>query len=228
MQPNIKALAAYVRARFESVDVPVSIMLDHGSSVEHCRQVLDFGFTDVMYDGSSLPYEENIANTKLVVKAAHAMGAAVEAELGHVGSGADYDTYGAQAVGFTDPELVERFVEETGIDFLAIAFGNAHGLYKGVPKFNFDLIREIHGRVSIPLVMHGGTGTSDDQFHEAISAGISKINYVTNVLNTATENMIKASMAPGASIFSINLGISAAYRDWSRKLFQVFGTAGKG
>lgn len=227
MQPQIKAQAAYVRARFETIDVPVAIMLDHGSSVEQCIKVLDFGFTDVMYDGSKLPFEENIANTKAVVQAAHAAGAAVEAELGHVGSGADYDAFGAKAMGFTDPSLVKRFVEETGIDFLAIAFGNAHGLYKGEPKFNFDLIREISEIVPIPLVMHGGTGTSDDQFREAISAGISKINYVTNVLNTATDNMIKAASLPGANVFSINTGVANAYCEWSTKLFQVFGTAGK-
>lgn len=227
MQPNIKALAAYIRTRFEDLDVPISIMLDHGASVEQCIQVLDFGFTDVMYDGSKLPLDENIANTKRVVEAAHAVGAAVEAELGHVGSAADYDTFGAKAIGFTDPSLVERFVSETGIDFLAIAFGNAHGLYKGEPKLNFDLVREIHQRVAIPLVMHGGTGTSDDQFREAISAGISKINYVTHIMNSATENMKKAAGAPDANIFSISNGITAAYCEWGKKLFRVFGTTGR-
>src|SRR5512133_1882112 len=132
-KPNGPALAAYFRCRAEQTDVPVSIMLDHGASVEQCLEVIEYGYTDVMYDGSKLPIEENIANTRKVVAAAHARGVAVEAELGHVGMGDTYDTFGGQRSGFTDPAVVEYFVNETGVDFLAIAFGNAHGFYKGEP-----------------------------------------------------------------------------------------------
>jgi ketose-bisphosphate aldolase len=225
--PNCRALAAYVRCRAEDTDVPVSLMLDHGASVEQCLEVLSYGFTDVMYDGSSLPLEENIANTKRVVEAAHAVGVGVEAELGHVGFGNQYESQGAKGLGFTNPDNVEHFVEATMVDFLAIAFGNAHGLYKGRPHLNLELVAEIRQRVDVPLVMHGGTGLSDEQFHAAIAAGISKINFATSIMNTAADNMRLAAAKPEASMFDIYAGIRAAYSQWSGRLYEVFGTAGR-
>jgi fructose-bisphosphate aldolase, class II len=225
--PNCRALAAYIRCRAEETDVPVSIMLDHGESVEQCLQMLDYGFTDVMYDGSNLPLEENIANTQKVVEAAKSYGVGVEAELGHVGLGDEYDSLGGQGLGFTDPDAVEVFVNETGVDFLAIAFGNAHGLYKGTPRLDLRLVSEIRRRVSVPLVMHGGTGLTEEQFRGAISAGISKINFSTSILNTAAENMRLASADPQASMFSITEGIRTAYRQWCGQLYDVFGTSGR-
>jgi ketose-bisphosphate aldolase len=225
--PNCRALAAYIRCRAEEIDVPVSIMLDHGESLEQCQRMLDFGFTDVMYDGSKLPLEENIANTRLVVEAAKIYGAGVEAELGHVGLGDEYDSLGGQGLGLTDPDAVEVFVKETGVDFLAIAFGNAHGLYKGTPRLNLSLVSEIRRRVSVPLVMHGGTGLSDEQFRGAIAAGISKINFATSILNSAAENMRLASADPQASMIFIAEGVRTAYRQWCGQLYDVFGTSGR-
>jgi fructose-bisphosphate aldolase, class II len=225
--PNCRALAAYIRCRAEDTDVPFSIMLDHGESVAQCLQMLEYGFTDVMYDGSRLPLEENIANSRLVVEAAKSFGAGVEAELGQVGMGDDYDSLGGRGFGFTDPQTVEIFVNETGIDFLAIAFGNAHGLYKGMPRLDLDLVREIRQRVEIPLVMHGGTGLSDEQFCAAISAGISKINFATSIMNSAAENMRAAASGPAASMFTISEGIRTAYRQWCGQLYDIFGTSGR-
>lgn len=225
--PNCRALAAYIACRAQETGVPVSIMLDHGASVEQCLQMLEYGFTDVMYDGSSLPIEENIANTRQVVAAAHARGAGVEAELGHVGMGDQYDAFGGQRQGFTDPAAVEYFVQETGVDFLAIAFGNAHGLYKGKPHLDLDLVAEISRRVSIPLVMHGGTGLSDEQFHGAITAGISKINFATSILNAAADHMRAAAADPKSDMFQMYGGIRTAYEQWCAQLFDVFGSAGK-
>ncbi len=223
--PNCRSLAAYVRCRANDTDVPISLMLDHGSSVEQCLEVLAYGFTDVMYDGSSLPLEENIANTRRVVAAAHAAGAGVEAELGHVGMGDQYDLLGGQRIGFTDPENVAHFVEATGVDFLAIAFGNAHGLYKGEPHLDLDLVAEIRRRVDVPLVMHGGTGLSDEQFRSAIAAGINKINFATSIMNSAADNMRMAAAKPEASMFDIHAGIRAAYSHWCGHLYETFGTA---
>ena len=223
--PNCRSLAAYVRCRAEDTDVPISLMLDHGSSVEQCLEVLAYGFTDVMYDGSSLPLEENIANTRRVVVAAHAAGVGVEAELGHVGMGDQYDSLGGQRIGFTDPENVAHFVEATGVDFLAIAFGNAHGLYKGEPHLDLDLVAEIRRRVDVPLVMHGGTGLSDEQFRSAIAAGINKINFATSIMNSAADNMRQAAAKPEASMFDIHAGIRAAYSHWCGHLYETFGTA---
>jgi fructose-bisphosphate aldolase class II len=224
---NSKAFSAYIKSRAEDTDGPVTMMLDHGVSVDACLQALEYGFTDVMYDGSSLPLEENIANTRRVVEAAHACGVTAEGELGHVGSGADYDASSQVHAWFTDPGTVEYFVKETGVDYLAIAFGNAHGIYKGEPKLDLDLVREIHSRVSIPLVMHGGTGLSDGQFRGAIAAGISKINFATSIMNTATENMKKAAAEEKASIFTITDGIRTSYCQWCSRLYDVFGTSGK-
>jgi fructose-bisphosphate aldolase, class II len=225
--PNCRALAAYIRCRAEDTGVPIALMLDHGASVEQCLEVLRYGFTDVMYDGSRLPIEENIANTRRVVEAAHALGAGAEAELGHVGLGDEYDSFGGQRKGFTDPSLVEYFVAETGVDFLAIAFGNAHGLYKGEPHLDLELVAEIRRRVDIPLVMHGGTGLSDEQFRGAIAAGISKINFFTSIMNTATQNMQAACAKPGATMFQIYESIRPAYVQWCSHLYEVFGAAGR-
>ena len=227
MLPNARAMAAYIRCRVEDTDVPVSLMLDHGASVELCERVLDYGFTDVMYDGSSLPIEENIANTRRVVAAAHAHGAAAEAELGHVGQGNEYESYGGQRAGFTDPDSVEYFVKQTGVDFLAIAFGNAHGFYKGEPHLDLELLAEIKQRVTIPLVMHGGTGISDDQFRAAIAGGISKINFATAIMNGAVENMRQATKSEKVTLTEVTEGIRVSYRQWCSRLYDVFGTTGK-
>jgi fructose-bisphosphate aldolase class II len=220
-QPNGKAFAAYIRARAESTPVPVALILDHGSSFAQCMKALSYGFTDVMFDGSSLPLEENIAITRQVVQAAHAFGASAEAELGHVGMGDKYDVYGAQRVGFTNPEYVSRFVAETGVDALAVAFGNAHGFYKGEPHLDLDLLAEI------ALVMHGGTGLSDDQFRRAIQLGVAKINVATIMINLAGKKMAEASQAEGASLFTINEAGRQAYRECCDHVYDVFGASGK-
>ena len=225
-QPNPRALTDYVRALAEAATVPVSIILDHGASFEHCMKALSVGFTDVMYDGSSLPLEENIAATKMVVRAAHAVGAAVEAELGHVGVGQTYREFGGQGKGFTNPDDVERFVEETDVDFLAIAIGTAHGVYDGEPVLELDLLAEIRKRVSIPLVLHGGSGLSDEQFRAAVAGGISKINIFTNLAIEATRRLVEGTKAEDASYFSLTAQIRQAFRDECGHYLDVFGTTG--
>jgi ketose-bisphosphate aldolase len=226
-QPNGRALAAYIRCRAEDTNVPISLMLDHGASVQQCLEVLSYGYTDVMYDGSKLPLAENIANTRQVVEAAHAAGVGVEAELGHVGMGDQYEAFGGRRIGFTDPEMVASFVQESGVDFLAIAFGNAHGLYKGTPCLDLDLVADIRKRVEVPLVMHGGTGISDEQFRKSIAAGICKINFATSILNTAVENMRRTAADPAATIFDFSNGIRSAYDQWGTHLFDVYGTSNR-
>ena len=221
-QPACKAFAAYIRTRAEGISLPVTLILDHGDSFEHCIKALTLGFTDVMFDGSSLPFEENVATTKLVVRAAHPLGVTVEAELGHVGSGSEYDVYGARGVGFTNPELVARFVAETGVDALAVAFGNAHGVYKGDPHLDLDLLADIRRRVEIPLVMHGGSGLSDEQFRSAIQTGISKINVATVMVNTSTQRMAEAAQRQGASIFSLAEAERLAYKECCSHVYDVF------
>ena len=226
-QPNPRALTDYIRALGEAATVPVSIILDHGASFEHCVMALNVGFTDVMYDGSQLPFEENVANTQMVVRAAHAVGAAVEAELGHVGRGNTYSQFGAQGKGFTDPDMVEKFVEETGVDFLAVAIGTAHGLYDGEVNLALDLLAEIRERVDIPLVLHGGSGLSDDQFRAAVAGGIQKINIFTNLAVGSTQRLLEHAREDGASFFSMTAQIRQAFRAECERLLDVFGTTGK-
>jgi len=226
-QPNPRALTDYIRALADEATVPVSIILDHGASFEHCIKALHVGFTDVMYDGSRLPFEENVATTKKVVEAAHAVGAAVEAELGHVGTGSTYREFGAQGKGFTDPGAVERFVEETGVDFLAVAIGTAHGLYDGEVNLALDLLADIRGRVDIPLVLHGGSGLSDDQFRAAVAGGIQKINIFTNLAVESTRRMLENARAENASLRTMVTQIREAFRDECMRLLDVFGTTGK-
>ena len=148
---TVAAFAAFARQMAEDATVPVSLILDHGSSFEHCIKALRLGFTDVMFDGSRLPVEENIAITRQIVRAAHAVGAGVEAEIGHVGQGSDYDSFGSQRAGFTDPAAVEHFVAETGVDFLAIASHSPRGI-QGQTGDRLDLLAEIRARVEIRWV----------------------------------------------------------------------------
>jgi len=226
-RPYAKSTMAAIRAMADEVTVPVSIILDHGQDYEHCIKALAWGFTDVMYDGSSLPIEENIATTRLIVRAAHTVGAAVEAELGHVGRGSDYQEFGARREGFTNPDDVERFVAETGVDFLAIAIGTAHGMYEGEPQLDLDLLAEIRQRVGIPLVLHGGSGLSEQQFRAAIEIGISKVNIFTNLAQAATARMLEAAQGENPSYFAMIRSISEAFKESCLYHLELFGTSGK-
>lgn len=226
--PNAEALTAYICTRAQKTGMPVSLMLDHGASIEQCLKALRLGFSDVMYDGSQLPFNENIQNTHAVVQAAHALGASVEAELGHVGQGDHYDLFGRQRQGFTDPALVEKFVDETGVDILAIAFGNAHGLYQGEPRLDLNLVGEIRRRVQVPLVMHGGTGLTNAGYRDVIAAGISKINIATAIVNTASARMVDEAHAKDVSMFSMMDTVRHTYRDCCSHYLDVLGTSGRG
>jgi fructose-bisphosphate aldolase class II len=226
-RPYAHALSAYVRERAKDFKVPISLMLDHGASFEQCIKAISYGFTDVMYDGSKLPLEENIKNTKDVVRAAHAVGVYVEAELGHVGSGSNYLSFGALKKGFTDPDTVEIFVKETGVDFLAIAIGTAHGLYQGDPHIDLELLKEIRSRVEIPLVLHGGSGCTEEQFRSAIETGISKINIATDLFMTAGKKLIEVAKGENASYFSISSASVEAFHGRCMYYLDLFGTTGK-
>jgi fructose-bisphosphate aldolase, class II len=219
------AFAAFVRSMAERASVPVSLMLDHGTGFEQCIRAISLGFTDVMYDGSRLPLEENVANTRLVVRAAHAAGIGAEAELGHVGMGSDYATFGAERKGFTDPAAVERFVAETGVDFLAVAIGNAHGVYQGKPHLDMALLKEIRKRVEIPLVLHGGSGLSEEQFKTAIQAGISKVNIATDLLMRAADQAKKTIRSSKESYFDIVTALKDGVCEGCEYYLDVFGAS---
>lgn len=158
-------------------NVPVAVHLDHGTDEAYIREAIDLGFGSVMFDGSALPYEENIRKTADIAAYAHAMGVSVEGELGQMTTGED----GAARPDacYTDPEQAADFVSATGADFLAIAFGTQHGIYAQAPKLSFDIVRRVRGATRVPLVMHGGSGVKTEEFHRAIESGIRKINYFT-------------------------------------------------
>jgi fructose-bisphosphate aldolase class II len=173
------SISAVARAAAREAPVPVAIHLDHGSSFAAVVQAIRHGFTSVMIDGSELPYAENVALTRRVVEAAHAAGVTVEAEIGHVG-GVE-DDQGSRHGWLTEPEDAARFWRDGGMDYLATAFGTAHGLYKEEPKLDFPRLRRIRDLVGAPLVMHGGSGVPADQVREAIGAGICKVNVATEL-----------------------------------------------
>lgn len=161
----------------KNANVEIAVHLDHGLTIGCVSEALSYGFTSVMMDCSLLPFAENIRRTKEVVALAEKTGAAVEAELGVVGGNEGDDS--EHKILCTDPESARIFSEETGIDALAVAIGNAHGNYPVLPELRFDILDEIRKVTEIPLVLHGGTGISDDMFRKAISLGIRKINIAT-------------------------------------------------
>ena len=160
---------------------PVAVHLDHGGSIEICLRALAMGFTSVMFDGSALPYEENMEATAYVAKTAHALGATIEAELGSMPHNfkGELKEYTPEDF-YTKPEEAAKFVETTNVDALAISFGTVHGVYKTTPKLSFGVIDSVRKSTGeLPLVMHGGSGLTADDYHQAISKGIRKINYYT-------------------------------------------------
>ena len=175
---SVDTFARIVETLAAKSEYPVGLMLDHGDSYELAMQCLKAGFTSIMVDFSSCEFEENVRRTREVVKAAHAMGVDVEAELGHVGN-ADTLADFADDSGYTSPELAKQFVERTECDVLAIAFGSAHGNYVREPKLDMERLDAIKREVSVPLVLHGGTGIPDSQIKEAVKRGIRKLNVGT-------------------------------------------------
>ena len=188
--------------------VPVCVHLDHCETLCYMEQALKLGFTGVMYDGSTLPYEENVANTKIAVTMAKQYGANVEAEIGQLTSregGLDANAGGPV---YTDPDLAVRFCAETGIDALAPSFGTAHGIYKSKPVLDLDRVKVIAEKTKLPLVMHGGSGVSDEDYCTAISNGIRKINYYS-YMSKAGVTAVKALLEAGDVTFFHDLALAA-------------------
>lgn len=178
---DISMVGPAMLAVAKNAKVPVCVHLDHGVSVDMVNKALDLGFTSVMIDASHLPYEENLKLTKQITDKAHSLGVSVEAELGRLvtdedGSKADGITLKPEDY-YTRPEQAKDFCLKTGVDALAIAFGTAHGFYKEQPKLDFDVVKQVATATNLPLVMHGGSGVSEQGFKKAIQNGIRKINY---------------------------------------------------
>lgn len=172
-----------VIARAQKSPVPVAIHLDHGASLDQVLTAIQAGFTSVMIDGSSLPFEDNVAVCRKVAEIAHAVNVSVEGELGTIGTADNFGEEGAAVIRYTDPEDAARFVEESGVDCLAIAIGTCHGIYpEGVdPELKLDRLKEIKAKVSVPLVLHGGSANPDSEIGESVNLGVNKINISSDI-----------------------------------------------
>lgn len=175
-------LSALALAAARAARVPVAVHLDHARDLDLCKACIERGFTSVMFDGSDLPFDENLARTAEAASLARAMGAAIEGELGGVGGAEDL-----AVSAFTDPKQADVFVARTGVDALAVAIGNVHGYYKGEPKLDFDRLVAIRQRMRAPLVLHGASGLPEADIRRAIQEGICKINVNTDLRRAFTR-----------------------------------------
>lgn len=169
----------------DRASVPVCVHLDHGTDLDYVKKGLALGFTSVMYDGSTLSDAENFANTAIAVEMAKKTGASVEAEIGSMGA-RESGEEGGESI-YTSPDAAKSFSEETGIDALACAFGTAHGIYLKKPKLDFERLAEIEKVTNVPIVMHGGSGVSHEDYRKVISLGVRKINYYTYMAKAGGE-----------------------------------------
>ena len=222
----LKIIGPAMLAAAKNASVPVAVHLDHGTTLECIGEALRLGFTSVMFDGSHLSFEENIEKSKEVVSMAKPYGAAVEAEIGCVGGSEDGSV--DIAMRGTSPDQAEIFAERTGVDALAIAIGNAHGFYKEAPQLRFDILESVRDRVSIPLVLHGGTGISEEDFIRCHQSGIKKINIATATF-AAAERKVKEGYEKGEinGYYDMHVRqIQGAYEN-AKKHMEIFYSIGK-
>lgn len=208
---------------------PIALHLDHGTSFEQCIQCILAGFNSVMIDSSKLPLEENISLTNKVLRVARVVGVPVEAELGKIGGTEDDIVVSEREAFFTDPLEAKEFVQSTGVDFLAVAIGTAHGRYKGIPQLNFELLKKIRALINVPIVLHGSSGVPDIAIREAISLGVSKVNIDTNIREAFVEAARKAIHNRPKEIDPRKfLGPARdAATDLIREKIRLFGSSGK-
>ena len=232
---DMQLLTSMVKSASDYFNVPVCFHLDHATDFDFIKTAIDNGFSSVMYDGSVLPFNENALKTADVVKYAHKKGVTVEAELGHVGNasvgsisetGADVDP----GESLTVPEEVSKFIDITDVDALAVAIGTAHGVYKKTPELRIDRLDEITAVCDRPLVLHGGSGTPDDQMKNAIAHGITKINIYSDVLyalNQGLKNTLNKVTNPSTWPFIVYEDAIKMMKEVVREKIRTFGSAGR-
>ena len=216
-------------AEAKKASVPVCVHLDHGETLDYLEKALEIGFTGIMYDGSVLPYAENLKNTKRAVEMAAKTGACVEAELGSMGkreSGAG-DADGDDTKIYTDPQKAKEFVEASGIDALACSFGTTHGIDLSAPRLDFDVVKNVRAMTNdIPVVMHGGSGVSREDYHAAIRAGVRKINYFTymdKAGGNAAAEYLKSLRAEEPLFFSsVSMAARDAMKENAKEAMKMF------
>ena len=223
---DISLVGPAMVAMAKNAKVPVCVHLDHGESLDMIYKALRLGFTSVMIDASALPYEENLAVTKHVCELAHALNVSVEAELGRLvtGESGSVQTENLRAEDYyTNPQEAKEFCEKTGVDALAIAFGTAHGFYAAQPKLDFSVVKACAESTGLPLVMHGGSGVSDEGFRSAIANGIRKINYYS-YMSKAGYEAAKAEIESGASkyLHDVEFAAMKAMKEDVKKAIKTF------
>ena len=224
---ELELVADYLIPMAKRASVTICVHYDHGLTFDRCMEALRLGFTSVMYDCSTVSYEENVSRVAEMVKICHGMGATVEAELGHVGDNAGVGKLEHPEDYYTDPDTAEDFVKRTGADALAVAVGNAHGDYAFPPKLDFERIDTISKKTNIPLVLHGGSGLADDDFRRAVKLGISKVNIFTDI-DKAGKSGMEAGIAAGEKTMMglIPYEISEMKKVVAEKI-RLFGSEGK-
>lgn len=220
-------VAEYLIPMAKKAAVPVCVHYDHGLTFERCMEALQLGFTSVMYDCSTASYGENVEKVAEMVKICHAMGVTVEGELGHVGDNAGAGKLENPSDYFTDPDTAADFVTKTGVDALAVAVGNAHGDYAFPPKLDFERIQVISEKTDLPLVLHGGSGLSDQDFKSAVKLGVSKVNIFTDI-DKAGKRGIEAGIAAGEkSVTGLIPYEIAEMKKVVREKMELFGSVGR-
>lgn len=222
-------IAAMAKVAAQKTLVPVAIHLDHGTDFKQIMLCLRNGFTSVMIDASHYELEENIRRTKQIVEMGHAVGVTVEAELGKIGGVEDDIAVDERDATYTDPQEAERFVKETGVDYLAIAVGTAHGPYKGEPKLDFDRIKVIKERLNMPLVLHGSSGVPEESIKKAVSLGINKINIDTDI-RIAFHQAVKEFVKENPDVYDPRKILGPAKKAMKEVIadkMRMFGSDGK-
>ncbi|MBO5733972.1 MAG: class II fructose-bisphosphate aldolase [Clostridia bacterium] len=227
----LEEVSYYLVPMAKKASVPVVVHFDHGLTYDMTVKALKLGFSSVMYDCSTDTYEENVRKVKEMADIAHSYGATIEGELGHVGdnegSAEGSSHLSDPSAFFTDPGLAKDFVEKTGVDALAIAVGNAHGAYKLPPKLDFERIRTIANTVDVPLVLHGGSGLTDNDFRQAIADGISKVNIFTDINVAAVEAEFKKFSDMNKGIIDLIPAAVEAVKLATMNKLELFGSCNK-
>ena len=221
----LERVAEYLIPMARKASVPVAVHYDHGLTFDKCMEALDLGFSSIMYDCSTAPYEENVAAVKQMVEICRGRGATVEGELGHVGDNEGAGKLENPSDYYTDPEMAADFVRRTGVDALAVAVGNAHGDYKFPPKLDFGRIAAIRDAAGTPLVLHGGSGLSDDDFREAVKRGVCKINIFTDLDKAGKAGIEKGLKAGAGSMMALIPYEIEAMKEVVRNKIGLFGSA---
>lgn len=223
---SLEEVSYYLIPMAKKAGVPVVIHLDHGLKKETCLKALDLGFTSIMYDCSTDDYDTNVEKVREMAEIAHSRGATIEGELGHVGDNTDA-AEADPSFFYTDPGQARDFVEKTRVDALAVAVGTAHGAYKLPPKLDFDRIRAIKEQAKVPLVLHGGSGLTDEDFRKAIRAGISKINIFTDINVVAVRGARQHFVSDDKGLTElIPAAVEAVERETAKKM-ELFGSCGR-